>query len=138
MEKVIIYHNSQCGTSRNTLEIIRFAGIEPEVINYLETPPTPVELTQLIAEMGISVDELIRRNVPEIVHLENDSLTDEEKIEIMTQYPILINRPIVKTSKATRLCRPSERVVEILPVDLPGVYVKEDGERVYPVGYYKE
>lgn len=132
MSHITIYHNPACGTSRNTLEMIRNSGTEPEIILYLETPPSRDKLTTLIAEMGISVRDLLRKNVEpyEQLGLADDKFTDDQLIDFMLQHPILINRPIVVTPRGTRLCRPSEVVLEILPAPQKGAFVKEDGERV--------
>lgn len=132
MNNITIYHNPACGTSRNTLELIRNCGTEPTVILYLETPPTREELMKLIADMGISVRSLLRKNVEpyEQLGLTDDAFSDEQLIDFMLQYPILINRPIVVTPLGTRLCRPSESVLDILPDEQCGSFTKEDGERV--------
>lgn len=132
MSNITIYHNPACGTSRNTLEMIRNSGTEPTVIHYLETPPSRDELVKLIAEMGIAVRALLRRNVEpyEVLGLAEDRFTDEQLTEFMLQYPILINRPIVVTPLGTRLCRPSEVVLDILPQPQKGAFTKEDGEKV--------
>ncbi|MDR6796197.1 arsenate reductase (glutaredoxin) [Acinetobacter calcoaceticus] len=129
-ELVKIYHNPACGTSRNTLALIRHAGIEPIVIEYLQTPPSKDELTQLISQAGLTVRDAIRKNVDPYknLDLEQDRWTDEQLIDFMVQYPILINRPFVVTSKGTRLCRPSEIVLDILDSENLGYFVKEDGE----------
>ncbi len=130
MEKVTIYHNPACGTSRNTLALLKYVGLEPEVILYLETPPTKKELQRLIADMHLSVRDLLRTNVPPYLELglDREGVSDDEILSAMLREPILINRPIVITSKGTRLCRPSEKVLEILPVPLTSPFVKEDGE----------
>lgn len=132
MNNITIYHNPACGTSRNTLELIRNCGAEPTVIMYLETPPTREELIKLIADMGISVRSLLRKNVEpyEQLGLTDDAFNDEQLIDFMLQYPILINRPIVVTPLGTRLCRPSESVLDILTDEQCGSFTKEDGERV--------
>lgn len=132
MSNVTIYHNPACGTSRNTLGMIRNSGTEPTIIHYLETPPEYGELVKLIADMGIAVRALLRQNVEpyELLGLAEGTFTDEQLIGFMLQYPILINRPIVVTPLGTRLCRPSERVLEILPAPQQGVFSKEDGEKV--------
>lgn len=132
MNNITIYHNPACGTSRNTLELIRNCGAEPTVIMYLETPPTREELIKLIADMGISVRSLLRKNVEpyEQLGLTDDAFSDEQLIDFMLQYPILINRPIVVTPLGTRLCRPSETVLDILTDEQCGSFTKEDGERV--------
>ena len=127
MSNITIYHNPACGTSRNTLEMIRNSGTEPTIIHYLETPPTRDELVKLIADMGISVRALLRKNVEPYEEL---GLTDDRLIDFMLQHPILINRPIVVTPLGTRLCRPSEVVLEILPDAQKGAFSKEDGEKV--------
>ncbi|SNY90923.1 arsenate reductase [Cohaesibacter sp. ES.047] len=126
-----IYHNPACGTSRNTLEMIRKAGIEPTIVEYLETPPSRDELIALIDAMPISTRELLRKKgTPyDALGLENPDLTDEQLIDAMMAHPILINRPIVVSEKGTNLCRPSEKVMELLPVDI-GRFTKEDGEIV--------
>ncbi|MEZ2574365.1 MULTISPECIES: glutaredoxin-dependent arsenate reductase [Buttiauxella] len=132
MSNVTIYHNPGCGTSRNTLELIRNSGTEPTVILYLETPPTRAELVKMIADMGISARALLRKNVEpyEQLGLAEDSFSDEQLIDSMLQHPILINRPIVVTPLGTRLCRPSEVVLDILPDAQRGAFTKEDGEQV--------
>ncbi|RXG96164.1 arsenate reductase (glutaredoxin) [Bradyrhizobium zhanjiangense] len=127
----IIYHNPDCGTSRNTLAMIRNAGIEPHVIEYLKTPPSRALLQQLIARMGISVREAVREKAAPYAELglDNATLTDDQLLDAMMAHPILINRPIVVTPNGVRLCRPSERVLDLLPAQ-QGEFVKEDGERV--------
>ncbi len=132
MSNIVIYHNPVCGTSRNTLEMIRNSGNEPTIIYYLDTPPSHDELVKLIADMGITVRALLRKNVEpyEQLGLDNGLLTDEQLIEFMLQYPILINRPIVVTPIGTRLCRPSEVVLDILPEPQQAAFTKEDGEKV--------
>ncbi|NGX11407.1 glutaredoxin-dependent arsenate reductase [Klebsiella quasipneumoniae] len=129
---ITIYHNPECGTSRNTLALIRNSGAEPTIIYYLETPPSRDELRQLIAAMAIPVRALLRQNVEpyDALGLAEDRFTDDQLIDFMLQHPILINRPIVVTPRGTRLCRPSEVVLEILPAPQKGAFVKEDGERV--------
>ncbi|CAM2747621.1 arsenate reductase [Streptococcus agalactiae LMG 14747] len=134
MEKVIIYHNPNCGTSRNVLAMIKHAGIETKVIEYLKTPPSREELVDLLDQMKISPRELLRTNVDEFDkhHLSDETLSDEKIIDAMMADAILINRPIVVTSKGARLCRPSETLLDILPVSLPSPFTKEDDEIVYP------
>lgn len=129
---ITIYHNPACGTSRNTLEMIRNSGVEPTIIHYLETPPSHDTLVQLIADMGIAPRDLLRQNVPpfEELGLAEDRFSDNELIDAMLAHPILINRPIVVTPLGTRLCRPSERVLDILPTPQQGAFAKEDGEQV--------
>lgn len=132
MSNITIYHNPACGTSRNTLEMICNSGAEPTVIHYLETPPSRDELVKLIADMGITVRALLRKNVEpyETLELAEDRFNDDQMIDFMLQHPILINRPIVVTPLGTRLCRPSEEVLDILPEVQKGAFTKEDGERV--------
>ncbi|PSE46093.1 arsenate reductase (glutaredoxin) [Acinetobacter nosocomialis] len=129
-DQVKIYHNPDCGTSRNTLALIRHAGFEPIVIEYLQTPPSKDELIQLIQDSNLNVREAIRKNVDPYkdLELEQDHWTDEQLIDFMVQYPILINRPFVVTPKGTRLCRPSEMVLDILDSKNLGYFAKEDGE----------
>ncbi|GKV83410.1 arsenate reductase (glutaredoxin) [Pectobacterium versatile] len=132
MNNITIYHNPDCGTSRNTLEMIRNSGTEPTVIYYLDTPPSRDELVTLIGNMGVTVRALLRKNVEPytLLGLAEERFTDEQLIDFMLQHPILINRPIVVTPLGTRLCRPSERVLDILPDQQQGAFTKEDGERV--------
>ncbi|MGY3960520.1 glutaredoxin-dependent arsenate reductase [Aeromonas popoffii] len=132
MSAITIYHNPECGTSRNTLELIRNSGVEPTVIHYLETPPSREQLVTLIAAMGMPVRELLRKNVPpyEALGLAEDRVSDESLIDAMLVHPILINRPIVVTPLGTKLCRPSEVVLDILPSRQQGAFAKEDGEQV--------
>lgn len=129
---VTIYHNTECGTSRNTLGLIRHAGIEPTVIEYLKTPPSRGELTKIIADAGLTVREAIRqKGTPYLeLGLDNEALTDAQLLDAMLAYPILINRPFVITPLGTRLSRPSEAVLDILPDTFTGPFVKEDGEAV--------
>lgn len=129
-ELVKIYHNPACGTSRNTLALIRHAGFEPIVIEYLQTPPSKDKLIQLIKDSGLTVREAIRKNVDPYkdLELEQNHWTDEQLIDFMLQYPILINRPFVVTPKGTRLCRPSEIVLDILDSQNLSYFAKEDGE----------
>ncbi|BBG60688.1 glutaredoxin-dependent arsenate reductase [Providencia rustigianii] len=132
MNEITIYHNPNCGTSRNTLAMIRNSGVEPTIIYYLETPPTKDVLVQLIADMKITARELLRKNVEpyEQLHLENNLYSDEQLIDFMLQYPILINRPIVVTPLGVKLCRPSEVVLDILPNQQQSEFIKEDGQIV--------
>jgi arsenate reductase len=129
MSQITIYHNPNCGTSRNTLELIRNSGEEPTVIGYLQTPPDRTTLIGLIKDMGIEVRALLRiKGTPyEELGLGDASLTDEYLIDAMMAHPILMNRPIVVTPLGTRLCRPSEAVLDILPQAQRGSFVKEDG-----------
>ncbi|AMM86820.1 arsenate reductase (glutaredoxin) [Martelella sp. AD-3] len=131
---VTIYHNPNCGTSRNVLAMIRQSGEEPEIIEYLKTPPTRARLVALIGEMGIPVRDLLRRKgTPyDDLGLDDPALSDEALIDAMMEHPILINRPIVVTAKGTKLCRPSETVLEILDNPDIGGFSKEDGEVVVP------
>lgn len=132
MHDVIIYHNPECGTSRNTLGLIRNAGIEPHVIEYLKTPPSRVMLENLIVRMGILPRALLReKGTPhDALSLATPELSDAALIDAMIAHPILINRPVVVTSLGVRLCRPSELVLDILPQAQSGTFSKEDGERV--------
>lgn len=129
---VTIYHNPACGTSRNVLGLIRNSGVEPEVIEYLKTPPSRAELLDLIARMGIPVRDLLRRKgTPyDELGLDDPKWTDDALIDRMLEHPILINRPIVVTPMGVRLCRPSEAVLDILPDPQRGSFAKEDGEIV--------
>ena len=132
MSDVTIYHNPACGTSRNVLALIRNTGEEPTVIEYLKTPPDRATLKQLIAAMGTPVrDALRRKGTPyDELGLDDPKWTDDQLIDFMLQHPILINRPIVVTPLGTRLCRPSEAVLDILPRSQLGAFSKEDGEAV--------
>ncbi|ARL04422.1 arsenate reductase (glutaredoxin) [Burkholderia multivorans] len=129
---VTIYHNPDCGTSRNTLAMIRGAGIEPTVIEYLKTPPTRDTLVELIKQSGLSVREVVRQKGTPYAELglDNPSVTDDQLIVAMLEHPILINRPLVVTDHGVRLCRPSEVVLDILPEARTIPFVKEDGEVV--------
>ncbi|TRB13841.1 arsenate reductase (glutaredoxin) [Agrobacterium tumefaciens] len=127
-----IYHNSACGTSRNTLAMIRNAGIEPTVIEYLQNPPSRKELVKMIADAGLTVREAIsEKGTPYAdLGLDNPGLTDDQLLDAMLKNPILINRPFVITPMGTRLSRPSELVLDILPDTHQGAFAKEDGEQV--------
>ncbi|MCL5767078.1 arsenate reductase (glutaredoxin) [Acinetobacter sp. ANC5681] len=129
---VTIYHNPACGTSRNTLALIRNTGLEPTIIEYLNTPPTRSELIQLIQDAKLTVRAAIRKNVDPYrdLALDREDWTDEQLISFMLEYPILINRPFVVTERGTRLCRPSELVLDILTLPQKGAFTKEDGEQV--------
>jgi arsenate reductase len=129
---VKIFHNPKCGTSRNTLALIRNSGVEPFVVLYLETPPSKEQLKKLIADMGIPVRDVLRqKGTPyEELDLGNAKWSDEELLDFMMSHPILINRPIVVTSIGTKLCRPSEVVLDILEKPQRGSFKKEDGEVV--------
>ena len=128
---VVIYHNPACGTSRNTLALIRNAGVEPHVIEYLKTPPSRAMVQQLIARMGVPVRSVIREKGTPYAELglDDPALSDDQLLDAMVAHPILINRPIVVAPMRVRLCRPSEAVIDLLPPQL-GEFVKEDGERV--------
>jgi arsenate reductase len=132
MADITIYHNPQCGTSRNTLALIRNSGAEPEVVEYLQTPPSRETLQQLITAMGVPVREVMRAKEKLYAELQlgNPALTDEQLLDAMGAHPVLINRPIVVTPLGTRLCRPSELVLDILPAPQRGAFSKEDGEQV--------
>lgn len=129
---VTIYHNPNCGTSRNTLAMIRQSGTEPEIIDYLKNPPSRTRLIELINEMGISVRAMLREKGTPFAELGlgDPKWTDDQLLDFMLEYPILINRPIVVTPKGVKLCRPSEAVLAILPNPHIGRFVKEDGEIV--------
>lgn len=132
MADITIYHNPKCGTSRNVLALIRNTGAEPEVIEYLKTPPTREKLLELIAQMGIPVRDAMRRKeaLYEELALGNPLLADDALVDAMLADPVLINRPIVATPLGTRLCRPSEAVLDILPLPQRAAFAKEDGEPV--------
>lgn len=132
MSDITIYHNPNCGTSRNTLALIRNTGTEPRVIHYLETPPSRAELVQLIAALGKPVRDVLRRKDTPYEELDLDHVkwTDNALIDFMLAHPILINRPIVVTPLGVRLCRPSELVLDILPDAQKSAFTKEDGEAV--------
>ena len=132
MSEVVIYHNPECGTSRNTLAMIRNAGIEPTVIEYLRHPPSRDKLVAMIAAAGLTVRQALReKGTPfQELGLGDPTLSDEQLLDAMMAHPILINRPFVITSRGTRLCRPSEVVLDILPAPQKRAFVKEDGEVV--------
>ncbi len=132
MNDITIYHNPECGTSRNVLAMIRNSGAEPKVIEYLKTPPDRETLKSLIAAMAVPVREVMRIKGPpyEELGLGDPAISDDALIEAMLQHPILINRPIVVTPLGTRLCRPSEAVLDILPTPQRALFVKEDGQAV--------
>jgi arsenate reductase len=133
---IVIYHNPACGTSRNTLAMIRLSGEEPEIIEYLKTPPSRERLKELIAAMGVPVRALLReKGTPyHDLGLADAKWSDDELVDFMLAHPILINRPIVVTPKGVRLCRPSEAVLDILPNPDIGPFTKEDGEVVIDAG----
>lgn len=132
MSPITIYHNPKCGTSRNVLGLIRNSGVEPDIVEYLLTPPSRETLRGLIAAMNVPVREILRKKgTPyEDLGLDDPKWTDEQLLDFMLEHPILINRPIVVTPLGTRLCRPSEAVLEILPQPQRGTFSKEDGEAV--------
>ena len=134
MSKVTIYHNPACGTSRNTLAMILASGVEPEVIEYLKTPPNREKLIELLTQMGITPRDLLReKGTPYAdLNLADLTLSDTVLLDAMLKYPVLINRPIVVTAKGTKLCRPSELVLDLLDNPNFGQFTKEDGEIVIP------
>ena len=136
MSPVTIFHNPACGTSRNTLALIRHAGIEPQVVEYLKTPPSKEEVRQLVAEMGISVRELLREKGTPFAELglADPKWSDDQLLDFLQQHPILMNRPVVRTPLGTKLCRPSEAVLELLPVGKLPPFTKQDGEVVQDTG----
>jgi arsenate reductase (glutaredoxin) len=127
----IIYHNPDCSTSRNALALIRNAGVEPHIIQYLKNPPTRLLLSQLLKRAGLSVRQILRENGTPFhaLKLDNPALGDDLLIDAIMAHPILLNRPLVITPKGVRLCRPAEQVIDLLPPQL-GEFVKENGERV--------
>lgn len=129
---IVIYHNPECDTSRNTLAMIRNAGIEPHVVEYLKTPPSRAMLVSLIERAGISPRQLLReKGTPHAeLGLDDESLSDAALVDAMMEHPILINRPLVVSPLGVRLCRPSEAVLDILPSPQQGAFTKEDGEQV--------
>jgi arsenate reductase (glutaredoxin) len=132
MSKITIYHNPQCGTSRNTLALIRNSGAEPEIIEYLKNPPSRERLRALASRMGVGIRDLLRRKgTPyDELGLENPALSDDQLLDAIEAHPILINRPIVETELGAKLCRPSEVVLDLLPDKQRGAFTKEDGEPV--------
>jgi arsenate reductase len=132
MTDIIIYHNPECGTSRNTLAMIRNAGLEPHVVEYLKTPPARALLEQLIARAGLTPRALLREKGTPYAELGlgDASLSDEALVDAMMAHPILINRPLVVSPLGVRLCRPSEAVLDLLPAPQQGAFAKEDGEPV--------
>ena len=129
---ITIFHNPACGTSRNTLAMIRNSGVEPTVVEYLKTPPTKARLQELLAALGTGPRPLLREKGTPYAELDlaNEKWTDEELLDFMLAHPILINRPVVETPLGTRLCRPSELVLDLLPQPQRGAFAKEDGEAV--------
>ena len=134
MQNITIYHNPNCGTSRNTLALLKHQGIEPSVIQYLDNPPDETTLRDLITKMGITPRQLLRVNVPPYAEhkLDNLSLTDDDLIQAMLADPLLINRPIVVSDKGVKLCRPSEVVLDLIDTPLTKTFIKEDGEKIEP------
>lgn len=132
MTDIVIYHNPECGTSRNALAMIRNAGIEPHVIEYLKTPPARALLVQLIDRAGLTPRELLReKGTPfEALGLGDPDLSDDALVDAMMEHPVLINRPLVVSPLGVKLCRPSEAVLDLLPTAQLGAFAKEDGERV--------
>jgi arsenate reductase len=132
MSNITIYHNPACGTSRNTLALIRNSGVEPTVIEYLKTPPSKERLQQLLADMGLGARELLRqKGTPyDELGLADPKWTDDELLDFVVQHPILMNRPVVVTPLGVKLCRPSEVVLELLANPQVGAFSKEDGEAV--------
>ncbi|ARO52876.1 arsenate reductase (glutaredoxin family) [Methylorubrum extorquens] len=128
---VVIYHNPACGTSRNTLAMIRNAGIEPHVVEYLKTPPSRALITRMLARAGLSVRDVLREKGTPYAELglDDPALTDAQLLDAIEAHPALLNRPLVASPKGVRLCRPSEAVLDLLPAQ-QGAFVKEDGERV--------
>lgn len=133
---ITIYHNPACGTSRNVLALIRHAGLEPTVIEYLKTPPSKDEIKRLVAAMGIAVRELLREKGTPYAELglADPRFPDDRLLDFIGQYPVLLNRPIVQTRLGTKLCRPSEEVLELLPVGKLAPFIKEDGEVIVDSG----
>lgn len=132
MTTIVIYHNPDCGTSRNTLALIRNSGIEPHVVEYLKTPPARALLVEMIAQAGMTPRKLLREKSTPYVELGlgDETLSDEALIDAMMEHPILINRPLVVTPLGVKLCRPSEAVLDILPDPQRGPFTKEDGEQI--------
>ena len=132
---ILVYHNPECGTSRNTLAMIRNAGIEPHVVEYLKTPPSRAMLESLIERAGLSPREVLREKGTPFAELGlgDESLSDTALVDAMMEHPILINRPLVVSPLGVRLCRPSEAVLDILPSPQQGAFTKEDGEQVADV-----
>lgn len=129
---ITIYHNPKCGTSRNTLALIQNTGVQPEVVDYIKTPPSKLQLKALIKKMGCSVRDVLREKGTPYAELDlgNPRWTDDQLLDFIGQHPILLNRPIVDTSLGAKLCRPSEAVLDILPLPQKAAFTKEDGEQV--------
>ena len=136
MPEITIFHNPACGTSRNTLALIRHAGIEPEIVEYLTAPPSRERLRALLAAMGVGVRSILREKGTPYAELDigNPAWTDDQLLDHIVRHPVLMNRPIVQTPLGTALCRPSERVLELLPVGRLAPFTKEDGEVVQDSG----
>ena len=134
MQNITIYHNPNCGTSRNTLALIKHQGIEPSILHHLDNPPDETTLRDLINKMGITPRQLLRVNVPPYAEhkLDNLSLTDDDLIQAMLADPLLINRPIVVSDKGVKLCRPSEVVLDLIDTPLTKTFIKEDGAKLEP------
>ena len=129
---IVVYHNPECGTSRNTLGLIRNAGIEPHVVEYLKSPPSRALLVELIERAGITPRELLREKGTPYAELGlgDTSLSDDALVDAMMAHPVLINRPLVVSPLGVKLCRPSEAVLDLLPGDQRGAFAKEDGQQV--------
>lgn len=136
MSEVTIFHNPDCGTSRNVLALIRYAGIEPRVVEYLKTPPSKAQVQALLAEMKMPVRQLLREKGTPYgeLGLNDPKWTDEQLLDFIQQFPILMNRPVVQTPLGTNLCRPSEAVLELLPAGKVAPFTKEDGELIVDDG----
>jgi arsenate reductase len=136
MSEVIIFHNPACGTSRNVLKLILHAGIEPTVVEYLKFPPSRARLQELVAAMGIGVRQLLREKGTPFASLDlgNPKCTDEQLLDFIVEHPVLMNRPVVVTPLGTQLCRPSEAVLQLLPVGKLPPFTKEDGEVIEDSG----
>ncbi len=130
MPAITIFHNPACGTSRNTLALIRNSGVEPQIIEYLKTPPDRARLVELLAAMAMPVRDLVRQKESVYADLKLDQASDDQLLDAIVMHPVLMNRPVVVTALGTRLCRPSEQVLEILPNRQQAAFAKEDGEQV--------
>ena len=130
MPAITIFHNPACGTSRNTLALIRNSGVEPQIIEYLKTPPSRERLVELLAAMAMPVRDLVRQKESVYADLKLDQASDDQLLDAIVMHPVLMNRPVVVTALGTRLCRPSEQVLEILPNRQQAAFAKEDGEQV--------
>lgn len=130
MPAITIFHNPACGTSRNTLALIRNSGVEPQIIEYLKTPPSRHRLVELLATMAMPVRDLLRQKESVYAELKLDQASDDQLLDAIVMHPVLMNRPVVVTAMGARLCRPSELVLEILPNQQQAAFAKEDGEQV--------